>query len=143
MFSLLINYVTNQSPTNVKVYTHTLYFISYTSFCRLHPQIAKARRGGRRGKVTAVTTANIIQGIQFCTVPLRLFSVLYFSVRWSRSRALRYGLPSCMTVHLKIKMAAINGTTRYISTISLKIGDCEQSMYHYSRDTCLGPEGVF
>ena len=48
-----------------------------------------------------------------------------------------------MTVHLKIKMAAINGTTRYISTISLKIGDCEQSMYHYSRDTCLGPEGVF
>ena len=28
----------------------------------------------------------------------RLFTVLYFSVRWSRSRALRYGLPSCMSV---------------------------------------------
>ena len=31
---------------------HTLYFISCTSFCHLHLQIAKARRGGRRGKVT-------------------------------------------------------------------------------------------
>ena len=38
----------------------TLYFISCTSFCHLHPQIAKARRGGRRGKVTAVITDNII-----------------------------------------------------------------------------------
>ena len=39
---------------------HTLYFISCKSFCHLHPQIAKARRGGRRGKVTAVITDNII-----------------------------------------------------------------------------------
>ena len=38
----------------------TLYFISCTTFCHLHPQIAKARRGGRRGKVTAVITDNII-----------------------------------------------------------------------------------
>ena len=37
---------------NGKLYTHTLYFISCTSFCHLHPQIAKARRSGRRGKVT-------------------------------------------------------------------------------------------
>ena len=79
----------------------------------------------------------------------RLFTVLYFSVRSSGSRALRYGLPSCMSailngrgavwavfldplplelysatpapsVHLKIKMAVINGKTRYISTISRK-----------------------
>ena len=28
----------------------------------------------------------------------RLFTVLYFSVRSSRSRALRYGLPSCLRV---------------------------------------------
>ena len=28
----------------------------------------------------------------------RLFTVLYFSVICSRSRALRYGLPSCMSV---------------------------------------------
>ena len=42
--------------------THTLYFISCTSFCHLHPQMAKARRGGRRGKVTAVITDNIITG---------------------------------------------------------------------------------
>ena len=30
----------------------------------------------------------------------RLFTVLYFSVIWSRSRALRYGLPACMSVKL-------------------------------------------
>ena len=42
-------------------HTHTLYFISYTSFCHLRPQIAKARRGGRRGKVSAVTTDNIVK----------------------------------------------------------------------------------
>ena len=29
---------------------------------------------------------------------VRLFTVLYFSVRSSRSSALRYGLPSCMSV---------------------------------------------
>ena len=33
--------------------SHTLYFISCTSFCHLRPQIAKARQGGRRGKVTS------------------------------------------------------------------------------------------
>ena len=56
----------------------------------------------------------------------RPFTVLYFSVRW-RSRALSYGLQSCLSVkiiesmvHLKIKMAAINGKTCYISTISPK-----------------------
>ena len=30
---------------------HTLFFTSCTSFCHLHPQIAKARQDGRRGKV--------------------------------------------------------------------------------------------
>ena len=40
--------------------THTLYFISCISFCHLRTQIAKARRGGRRGKVTAVITDNIM-----------------------------------------------------------------------------------
>ena len=33
--------------------SHTLHFISCTSFCYLRPQIAKVRRGGRRGKVTS------------------------------------------------------------------------------------------
>ena len=32
------------------------------------------------------------------TLHFRLFTVLYFSVKWARSRALRYGLPSCMSV---------------------------------------------
>ena len=54
----------------------------------------------------------------------RLFTVPYHPVRSSRSSALRCGLPSCMSVkfnyYLKIKMAAINGRTRYISTISRK-----------------------
>ena len=40
-------------------HTHTYYTLFlYTSFCHLRPQIAKARRGGRRGKVTAVITDN-------------------------------------------------------------------------------------
>ena len=33
-----------------------------------------------------------------CPMMRRLFTVLYFSVRSSRSRALRYGLPCCMSV---------------------------------------------
>ena len=33
----------------------------------------------------------------FCIIVSRLFTVLYFSVRSSRSSALRYGLPSCMS----------------------------------------------
>ena len=38
-------------------HTHTHYSLfSHSSFCHLRPQIAKARRGGRRGKVTAVIT---------------------------------------------------------------------------------------
>ena len=38
-------------------FTHTHYTLfSLSSFCHLRPQIAKARRGGRRGKVTAVIT---------------------------------------------------------------------------------------
>ena len=46
--------------SHTHTHTHTLYFISCKSFCHLHPQIAKARRGRRRGKVTAVITDNII-----------------------------------------------------------------------------------
>ena len=42
-------------------FSHTLYFISYTSLCHLRPQMAKARQGGRRGKVTAVITDNIVK----------------------------------------------------------------------------------
>ena len=34
---------------------------SYTSFRHLRPQIAKATRGGRRGRVTAVITDNIVK----------------------------------------------------------------------------------
>ena len=56
----------------------------------------------------------------------RLFTVLNFSVRSSRSSALRFGLhlawspTPAPSVHLKIKMAVINGKTCYISTISRK-----------------------
>ena len=64
-----------------------------------------------------------------CSLP-RLFTVLYFPVRSSRSSALRYGLPSCIsvktTVHLKIKIAVTE--RRGLSKRSHeKIGDCEQS----------------
>ena len=38
-----------------------------------------------------ITTRNLI----LITLRARLFTVLYFSVRSSRSSALRYGLPSC------------------------------------------------
>ena len=83
----------------------------------------------------------------------RLFTVLYFSVRSSKSSALRYGLPSCMivktiflappppppptqsykprrsppSVHLTIKIPVT--VRRSISKRSHeKIGDCEQSI---------------
>ena len=42
--------------SNVTV-SHTIYFIYFILY--LHPQIAKARQGRRRGKVTAVITDNI------------------------------------------------------------------------------------
>ena len=35
--------------------------------------------------------------VLFC---IRLFTVLYFPVRWSRSRALSYGLPSSISVKI-------------------------------------------
>ena len=44
-----------------KLHTHTLYFISCTLFCHLHPQIAKARRdGGEERLQQSVITDNII-----------------------------------------------------------------------------------
>ena len=44
-----------------KIRTHYTLF-SYTSICHLRPQIAKAsRRGGWRGKVTAVITHDIVK----------------------------------------------------------------------------------
>ena len=46
--------------TFIKKYAHTTLF-SYTSICHLRPQIAKARRGGWRGKVTAVITHDIVK----------------------------------------------------------------------------------
>ena len=45
---------------------------------------------------------------------------------------------TCLSVHLKIKMAAIKGQTRSISTISRKNGDCEQSSCHLLWDACRG-----
>ena len=42
---------------SIDTHTHYTLFL-YTSFCHLHPQIAKARRGRRRGKVTAVIIDN-------------------------------------------------------------------------------------
>ena len=76
-------------------------------------------------------TDNIVLMLNF-----RLFTVLYFSVRSSRSSALRYGLPSWMSVkttptpalsvHLKIKIAVT--VRRGISKRSHeKIEDFEQS----------------
>ena len=88
----------------------------------------------------------------------RLFTVLYFSVRSSRSRALRYGLPSCMSV-LTTQGAgavweeapppppptpsrAVIPDARPLGTIAVtarrsiskgsheKIGDCEQSTFY-------------
>ena len=50
-----------------------------------------------------------------------LFKVPYFPVGSSTSSALRNGLTTpAPQVHWKIKMAAINGKTRYISTNSRK-----------------------
>ena len=37
----------------------------------------------------------------------RLFTVLYFSVRSSRSSALRYGLPSCLSVKTTLGAGAV------------------------------------
>ena len=51
------------------------------------------------GKVKNGQYGKIVQRLQF-RIENRLFTVLYFSVRWSRSRALHYGLPSCMSVKL-------------------------------------------
>ena len=38
----------------------------------------------------------------------RLFTVLYFSVRSSRSSALRYGLPSCTSVKTTYGAGSVN-----------------------------------
>ena len=83
----------------------------------------------------------------------RLFTVLYLSVRSSRSSALRYVLPSCMSVKTAIipdtcPLGTIAVTVRRgISKWSHeKIGDCEQSTYwlftdltmtHKWRQNCL------
>ena len=53
-------FYSNLLSLSANPHAHTVYFISCTSFCHLHPQIAKTRRGGRSGKVTAVITDNII-----------------------------------------------------------------------------------
>ena len=59
---------------------------------------------------------------------LDLFSALYFSIRSSRSSALRYGLPSCMSVKtLKIKIPVTVRRGVYKRSHEKK-GDCEQSM---------------
>ena len=87
----------------------------------------------------------------------RLFTVLYYSVRSSRSSALRYGLPSCMSVNYLWDGGGLGGSARPPSPYSYnprrplpryiwksrwppltvrraifrrsheKIGDCEQS----------------
>ena len=58
----------------------------------------------------------------------RLFTVLYFSVRSSRSRALRYGTFE--------NQDSRDGKTRYIETISRKnrgLPDCERSILEVAR----------
>ena len=48
--TLLSVMFTGQYLVLIFIHTHTHYTLfSYTSFCHLRPQIAKARRGGRRG----------------------------------------------------------------------------------------------
>ena len=49
-----------RKTTDVSIHTHYTLF-SYSSFCHPRPQIAKARRGGRRGKVTAIITDDIVK----------------------------------------------------------------------------------
>ena len=46
----------------------------------------------------------------------RLFTVLYFSVRWSKSRALSYGLPSCMSVKTTYGAGAVWEEARKIGS---------------------------
>ena len=71
----------------------------------------------------------------------RLFTVLYFSERSSRSSALRYGLPSCMSVKLQSPTPtrsvgtfknqdscdAVTLRRGFSERSHEKIGDCEQS----------------
>ena len=47
---------------------------------------------------------------------LRLFTVLYFSVRSSRSSALRFPLPSCMTVKTSWGVGAVWEEARKIES---------------------------
>ena len=64
------------------------------------------RNWSRRAKylVTSIWTWRLLRWFHYFFAALqiifysRLFTVLYFSVRSSRSRALRYGLPPCMSV---------------------------------------------
>ena len=60
----------------------------------------------------------------------RLFTCLYFSVIWSRSRALRYGLPSCMSVKTiwKSRCTPLMIRRAMSRRSHVKIRDCEQSM---------------
>ena len=51
----------DQSLKDKNTTLHTILYFSYTSICHLRPQIAKARRGGRRGKVTEVITHDIVK----------------------------------------------------------------------------------
>ena len=54
------NHICELGVEELIIHTHYTLF-PYTSICYLRPQIAKARRGGRRGKVTAVTTDGIVK----------------------------------------------------------------------------------
>ena len=47
--------------TFIKKYAHTILYFHIHQFAISAPQIAKARRGGWRGKVTAVITDNIVK----------------------------------------------------------------------------------
>ena len=70
----------NNDGLILSIDTHTHYTLfSYTSFCHLRPQIAKARWGGRRGKVTAVITDN---NVFWCNTDEIFFSALLCTFVW-------------------------------------------------------------
>ena len=56
-------------------------------------EIGSLRNDDHNGSAFFKTSSPLFGPAQFVN---KLFTVLYFSVRSSRSSALRYGLPSCM-----------------------------------------------
>ena len=91
----------------------------------------------------------VTQSICICLLEFRLFTVLYFSVRSSRSSVLWYGLPSCVSfkttkgavvayptptpsVHSKSRWPPLTVRRAVFRRPHEKIGDCKQSKSSYN-----------